>query len=217
MSAVVATCCCGSIGADPSKVRRCDDHYRYWRGDKELASVSKVIRDTWPLKKNFEAADPAVLENARDRGVVTDQLFSDWLMGRLTQIPADTRKDAIERFNALCAWWRTTQNGSQAVTQQILADDEIAGTADIVTDGSIVMDVKNVSALDQTYWLQLGAYAELYAATFGELPFGAAMVHVTQPKDKLVSVKYVEIDLAQALADWKALRAMWKMVQRRTK
>lgn len=215
-------CTCGSIGADPSKVRFAECHHRYFRGDKELASVSKVIRETWPLKKNFEDADPWTLENARDRGVVTDWLFSEWLANRLTKIPAGTRTDAIQRFNALRHWWLSNASrfSSQPDAQVILADNEIAGTADLTVNvGGFpwVIDLKNVSAIDQSYYLQLGAYAELYEAQFGTFPDGAALIHVTQPRDKPVSVRFVEVDLPQARADWQALRAMWNVVRRRTK
>ncbi len=206
-------CTCATIGA-PNVVRFSACHHRYHRGDKELASVSRVIRETWPVKKTWEDADPAVLENARDRGVVTDYLFSEWIASRLKVIPAGIRKDAIDRFQALRQWWIKTQNDTIAESQYMLADDEIAGTCDLLTKQALIMDVKNVYALDPSYWLQLGGYADLYEKQFGEPAAGAALVHVTQPSGKPVSIKYVEIDVAQAITDWRALRAVWNIVKR---
>ena len=216
MSTIVP-CTCGSIGADPNAVRQCSEHFRIFRGDKRLASVGSVIRDTWPIKKNFEDADPAVLENARDRGVVCDELFSAWLNGTLTRIPAGTRTDAVERFEALRKWWES--NGfANTAAQVLLADGEIAGIADLVsvTEYPLIIDIKNVSAIDQTYYLQLGGYADLYQEYFGRDVHSLGVLHVTQSRDKPVSVKYVDVPVEPALKDWRTLREMWQVVRRRT-
>lgn len=220
MSTIVP-CTCGSIGADPNAVRQCSEHFRIFRGDKRLASVGSVIRDTWPIKKNFEDAAPAVLENARDRGVVCDELFSAWLNGTLISIPAGTRADAVGRFIAVQEWWVHEFGDAPARAQVLLADHEIAGTVDIVVDwvdppSHLIIDMKNVSAIDPTYHLQLGGYAELYEAQYDVPVAGIGILHVTQPKDKPVSVKYVDVPVELALKDWRALREMWQVVRRRT-
>jgi hypothetical protein len=137
-------------------------------------------------------------------------------------IPPGTRIDAGDRFLALMKWWSEWGTEMFAVQPQLmLSDGEIAGTADVLMHkkdgGPIVADLKNVSQLDPTYNLQLGAYADLYEAQFGVSPAGAGLIHVTQAKDKPVSVKYVEIDLPQARSDWKALRGLWNVVRRVSK
>lgn len=219
-AAVSATCCCGSL---LPAVVLCPDHHRYFRSGKELDSVSRVIRTAWPVKKNFEDADPAVLENARDRGIETDWLFSEWLAGRLTVIPPNTRTDARDRFFALVRWWDT--RGFPEIVdvepQLTLANNETAGTADVVMSiqrkGARIMDLKNVAAIDPSYHLQLGAYADLYEDQYGVEPEGIGIIHVTQPKDKPVSVRYVEIDMPQARSDWRVLKAVYDVVKRRVK
>ena len=89
MSTIVvpALCVCESIGR--SDLRRCDEHHRYWRGDKELAAVGKVIRSTWPIKPDYSAADPEVLENARDRGTIS------------FKVPKDQKEDGAGLFDDL--------------------------------------------------------------------------------------------------------------------
>lgn len=233
MSTAVDTCTCGSVGADPTKVRLTECHHRYFRGDQELASVSKVLR-MWPRDPCSECKRPFYgehvpgcgvrhnIDNAQERGKETDWLLSEWIAGRISSVPAGMRRDARERFLALQKWMLAQSSWSSHDSQVILADweTEIAGTADLcvnVKGMPWVMDLKNVAAIDPSYHLQLGAYADLYEFQYGTVPTGAAIIHVTQPKDKPVSIKLVEVDLSQARADWKALRAMWDVVQRRSK
>lgn len=213
-----ACSCVNWVGDE--QVRICPSHHRYFRGKKELASVTRVIRECWPVKKNFEAADPAVLENARERGVEADWLFSEWIGGNLLKIPAGMRQDAIDRFYALRRWWQwDAEIAAAAHSQVILADSDIAGMSDVICvnlrNEIRVWELKNVSALDPSYELQVGAYAELYEAQYGVSPVGGALIHVTQPSGKPVSVKYVEINLPRAREDWRILRACWMMANRR--
>lgn len=214
MSAIIeATCTCQTIGADPAVVRFAECHHRYFRGDKRLESVTSVIRQVWPIKKNFEDADPWVLEHARDRGVRVDGYFSEYLRSGNVRIQAGEWREVVERTKAVVEWW--DKDWKEPVTPQvILADNEIAGTADIVGDIGFIADLKNVSALDATYWIQVGAYADLFEKQFGHPAQRGALIHVTQPKDKPVSVKFVEVELKQAVADWRVCREMWAMVQR---
>jgi len=217
MSTAVQTCVCDSIGADPSVVRFAECHHRYFRGDRQLASVTSVIRETWPIKKNFENADPEVLEHARERGIRVDTYFSEYLRSGTVRILAGEWREVVDRVKAVIEWWTLKHAGTDAIAQQMLADDAIAGTPDIITDNDFIFDMKNVSALDPSYWLQLGAYAELYEKQFGHSAQGGGFIHVKQSKDQLVRVNYVEVDLAEVIADWKTCREMWSMVQRRTK
>lgn len=218
MSAVAETACsCQSIGADPAVVRFCEPCHRYWRGDKKLASVSSVIREMWPFKKNFDGADPAVLEHARERGSRVDAYLSEYIRSGRVRIVAGEWREVVDRTQAVIQWWRGQQHDGafKATPQQVLADDDIAGTADIVSSWGFIMDLKNVSALDPTYWLQIGAYAHLYRAQYGEAARGGALIHVTQPKDRPVSVKLVEVDIQECENDWLCLRAAWSMANRR--
>ena len=214
MSAIeVAACTCQTIGADPNVVVFHECHHKYKRGDKELVSVTKVIREAWPIKKNFEAADPAVLEHARDRGVRVDAYFSEYLRSGSVRIVAGEWQEVVGRVKAVIEWWKGFKEPT-ARPQVILADDEVAGACDWIAGSGFIYDMKNVSALDPTYWIQVGAYADLYATQEKEPCVGGALVHVSQPKDKPVSVQAVKVDLKQAIADWRTLRATWSMVNR---
>lgn len=191
--------------------------HRYYRGLQELHSVTKVIREAWPIKPSWDGVDPAVIDNARDRGVEVDTLFSGWLNGTLKAIPAGTREDAKERFLALVSWWSGLTVTSKPGAQLLLCDDEIAGTCDVnVNIGGLphVWDLKNTAQIESTYSMQLGAYAELYEKKYGALP-SVGVIHVTQPKDKPVSVKLVKFDATVAVSEWRLLRQFWGLVRRK--
>ncbi len=208
MGLAVAPCTCGSIGADPNVVRLAECHHRYFKGDKRLASVTTIIRDTWPLKKDFEAADPAVLEHARERGIRVDRYISAFVTGGGVRIPAGEWQEVVELVQKFVPWWSEMGKG-KAKAQVLLHDDEIAGTCDIVQE-HFILDLKTVYNLDATYALQLGAYAELYEKTFGVEPVGVGLIHLTKRHAK---PRWVPMDLAECRRDWRTLRAMWNMVR----
>ncbi len=193
-------CCCESIGAPP-EIRFCADHHRYFLGDKKLASVSRVIRECWPIKKSFEYADPAVLEHARERGIRVDRYFEQYLKTGSIRIPNGEWMDVIELIQGLIKWW-DAKGLPTPKTQQIVHDHEIAGTVDLLWSDRII-DLKCVSALDPTYKLQLGAYAEIA---------GVQSIGVIHANAK--GVKLVEFDFFKCALDWNTLRDMWSMVNR---
>jgi len=176
--------------------------------------VSSVIRSTWPVPRDFSRADPAVLENARLRGVETDELFCRYIGGTLDEIPAGTRKDVWNPdtgtglLQKLIPWW--DKQGLTARTQVILHDDEIAGTADIVTD-DMIMDLKCTYNLESTYELQLAAYLDLDKSPGTTKRI--AIIHCTERFDE---PRLVVLPQAQCFFDWGVLRDMWAMVRRRT-
>ncbi len=186
------------------------EKHQYSRGLQTLSAVTTVIRSVWPLKPSWDGVDMAVIENARDRGIVVDELLTGWLNGTLSAIPAETRMDAVERFQALTSWW--PYGAAQA--QVILTDDEIAGQADIVLPAAIY-DLKNTAQIESTYGLQLGGYAELFEKQHGYLPDELGVIHVTQPKDKPVSIKVVKFEVATAVSEWRILRQFWTMARRK--
>lgn len=213
MSAVVleAVCRCASIGEDAAKVRFCAECHRYWRGDKQLTSVSKVLRTIWPLKPDFSRADPAVIENARDRGVVTDALFSLYVKGGLDRIPKGTRQDSVELFFKVRRWWDNRKHG-QVESQVILADSEVAGTCDVKDDDEIY-DLKCTHDIEDTYPLQLAAYGELHFSTYQRPVKSLNIIHCTK---RYAEPKIIKVDLAQTIEDWALVRQMWRMVSKRS-
>jgi hypothetical protein len=214
-AALQALCVCETLGAPLGAVRFCEGHHRYWRGDKQLMSVSKVIREAWPIKKNFEDAPKDVLEHARVRGVRVDGYFTEFLRSGRVTIAAGEWQEVVERTQAVVGWWQGRDLPVTASPQVILADFEVAGTADWVTSAGWIFDMKNVSALDISYELQIGAYCDLYETQHKVKPQGGALVHVSKAKGRPVSVKVAEVDIVRATADWRLLRQCWSMVQRR--
>lgn len=206
-----SACSCALIGEDPAVVRLCAECHKYWRWDQRLTSVSSVLKSTWPIPPDFSAADPAVLKNARDRGIVVDRLFSAYVIGGLDRIPKGTRQDAVELFFKVRKWWDGHKHGDVR-SQVILADSEIAGTCDVMDDDAI-WDLKATYNVEKTYSLQLAAYGELHFATFGRPAKALNIVHVTE---RYAEPKIIKVDLVSTLQDWITLREMWRMVRRRT-
>lgn len=211
MSTAIAACTCVTWEKDDASVRLCVEHHRYHRGAKRLASVSRVIRETWPLVADFTKADPAVLENARERGIAVDELFSAYVNGTLTKIPAGTRIDARDLFLKAKAWW--DKSGQAGRSQVLLADDETAGTCDLIV-GNVIIDLKTTYNIEATYPIQLGAYADLYEAQTGLACDGIAILHLTE---RFAAPRWIPLDLETSRNDWRTLRQMYRTVQRLTR
>ena len=204
---IPATCTCGNILPE---LRLCPDHHRYFRAGRELASVTKVIRETWPIKPDFSSAPPGVLEHARERGVDADVLFSAYVNGALTKIPRGTWHDARDLFYKLKDWWDARPACEKPGRAQVmLADDEIAGTCDLITADSQIIDIKATYNLEATYPIQVGAYADLCGNKYAAL----AILHVTA---RFATPRLIELDRQQSVEDWRLIRAMWRMMKRRT-
>ncbi len=212
MSTVEAllACTCGTIGAS-AEVRLCVECHRYWRGDKELLGVSKVLRATWPFKPDYSAAKPEVLENARDRGIAVDVLFTSYLRGQLQTIPRGTRADAVDLFFRLKRWWDGRQHG-EVKAQALLADNAVAGTCDVIDDGYIY-DLKTTYDVEPMYGVQLGAYGQLYWETFKEPVKGLGIIHLTK---RYAAPKIIKLDMHEAISDWTTLRSTYEMALRRS-
>ena len=181
-----------------------------YRGDVRLTGVTSVIKSVIPT--DYSGVDPAVLENARLRGVELDALFSAYVSGTLTEIPAGTRKDVYDPdtgdglLQKLMPWW-DAQGFGLVRTQVMLADDTVAGTCDIL-GAEMILDLKAVSKLQPTYGLQLGAYFEL-ADDAGIKTLG--VIHVTAA---LKTPKLVRYDVEQCFSDWTAIRRAWSVAKR---
>ncbi len=188
-----------------SHVRLCSEHHRYFRGAAELASVSKVLK---PYRPDFSAIPPHVLENARIRGILVDRLFSDYIEGWLDELPV-TREDAAELFLRLKNWW----DGKHTVarSQVILADEEIAGTCDVLADDEYIYDLKTISKIAPLYHIQLGAYAQLYYATFNRPVKKLAIIHISKDLRK---PKIIPVDMAEALQKWQTVREAYALAKR---
>lgn len=151
------TCCCGSIGA--SGLRYCATDHRYWMGDVELASVSRVIATVYP-KKSWDGVDMAVVERARIRGERVDHYLSEYVAkGNVTLNPGEW-KEVDQRLDIAVRWWDRNIRGTVHVQKILHSEkDKVAGTADFVV-GDSVIDLKNTAQLEKSYKLQMGAYGE---------------------------------------------------------
>lgn len=187
-----------------------NETHTYRRGLQELPSVSSIVR-MFP-SKGYDDVDPAVLANANERGCEVDALLSRWIAGELAAIPAGVREDSAELFGKLVKWWGAVEIGNPQV-QQILANDEFAGTLDIKGDG-IVADLKTVYALQPTYSLQLGLYCILYEAEYGKLPERCGIIHVTK---RFTEPKWVPFEVSTAVSEARVLLDFWRLVKRKTR
>ena len=189
MSATVQeTCECGTIGAQ-AEIRQCS-HFHYFYGDRRLASVGSVIRELVPT--DYSMVDPAVLENALNRGKFVDKYLGMYVRGETFTI-TDARPIEYDNYlDRVIDWWNRVNIG--VIETQRLAyslDDGICGAMDFrVIDG--VMDMKCVSSLQPSYALQLGAYAEY------ECVDKAFILHVTKNR-----IQLVPYDAAKCRQQWR--------------
>ncbi len=192
-------CTCGSIGRTDG-LRLCTVHHAYWLNDRELVSVSKVIRTVFPT--DYSAVPPGILENARVRGERVDRYFSNYLNTGHIRIEAGERSDVVERLTLLINWWDKSGLTAQTVQKPVYSErDGVAGTMDVRTAG--VLDVKVVSALQPSYALQLGAYADMDNAD------EAGIIHVTAKE-----CRFIPYDVNQCKAWWRQGCEWWKEMQR---
>ncbi len=214
MSAVapaVAVCACDNCGVDSTIVRYCPDHHRYWRGATKLTSVSRIIRECWPIRKNFEDAPADVLEHARERGHRIDKYFSEYLRHGRGRMPAGEWIEVRVGVLALVDWWKSEGIGA-AQAQVTVANASEAGTADAIA-GHVVLELKCVSALEPTYDLQVGAYADLEGT--GALREGVLLHCKIDATAGRARVRAVPVALRQAVDDWRCLRDVWRIAERR--
>lgn len=211
------TCSCESIGR--SDLRMCPDHHRYWRGDKELTSVSKIIRSCWPVKKNFEDVPPEILEHARERGVRIDAYFTKYVDTGRVRIAAGEWREVVVGLQAVIDWYDARVHslrevGFIAETQVMLADDTVAGTTDLLFHPlGQIYDLKCVSALDPTYDIQIGAYADMH----GGISEGYLIQCKIDAKNLQARVTCMPVDIKQAVCDWRHMKQVWLAAQRRVK
>lgn len=203
----MSDCTCADAKVDGS-VYYCPACHLYQRNGSKLDSVTSIIRACWPIKKNFEDANQDVLEHARERGVRIDRYFTEYLRTGETRIQVGEWQEVKVGLLAVIDWWRTEVR-DDAQAQVILADDSVAGTADIVYKGTVV-DLKCVSALDPSYEVQVGGYAQLK----GDIEQGLLLHCKIDARAMTAKVKPVEVNLKQAVEDWRLIRSVWEIGKR---
>lgn len=211
MSAIIAACQCGSILPE---VSFCEEHHTYSRNGKKLTSVTSLIRQCWPEKKVFDGAKPEVLDHARERGTRIDRYFSEYIRtGGYVQLPHDEWDEVHVGVKALRDWWKGERlDKTAAKAQVIVADNDVAGMADLVCAPTVI-DIKVVHTLDPTYDIQVGGYGDLH----GSITEGFLIHCKIDARELTAKVKVVPVDMKQAVTDWRAMRDVWVMAQRRLK
>lgn len=199
-------------------VRLDPETHTYYRGLQKLVSVSKIIKTVMPTDYSAVAED--VLEHAKRRGILVDALFCQYLNGEPLRYPKGTpvdyvdsngtRKSVMDEGRALIEklipfWDRLGIKG--ALAQVILADDDTAGTCDVLA-GDWIFDLKCVSSLQPSYALQLGGYRALHGK-----PLNLAVIHVNKT---LKEPRLVEYKAAECEVDFRCIREAYRVVQRRT-
>lgn len=186
------------------------EKHTYRRDGVFLDSVTRVIKAVWPVKPDYSAADPVVLENARLRGIETETLFYAYLRGEMTEYPEGTREDACELCDKLINWWESRPEcfHGDVETQVIVGDAEIAGTLDLLI-GGFVWDLKCTSGIEPTYLIQVAAYSELGGFGIG----GIIQINKGLKAPKFISPTTVQ--QKSDLDDWLAIRKVWSAAKRR--
>lgn len=171
-------------------------------------SVSEVIRSVYP-QKSWDGVNPAVIANARDRGMRVETIFNDYITTGHTFYDETDRADVADYVERLIAWWDDATYLEAAAVQKIVSDEEngIAGTIDIVCEfdftSPVIIDLKCVSQLQKSYKLQLGAYLDMSGYST------AALLHVTKKK-----VALVHYDAEECMGLWLAAKEWWLAKQR---
>lgn len=202
-------CLCGSVL--PETIL-CAEHHRYFRSGRELASVTRVLKSCWPVKPSYEKADPAVIENARDRGVEVDGLLSKYAEGKLAAIPAGTREDAKDLFMKAKDWVDVAREVGPIRSQVILSDDTMAGMCDFVVAGPTIADLKATYEVEAFYPIQLGLYALLFEEQHKQSVEGLGIIHVTK---RYAGPRWIPLDVDECKRDARLIRDTWNMAQRR--
>lgn len=200
------SCVCDSIGR--SDLRMCATCHRYWQGDRELYAVSKVIRTVWPVKRDFDAAPPDVLEHARERGVRVDTYFQYYLTtGTVTTEPGEW-DEVLNLLKMLVRWW--DKHGRDDIKPQVIRSDGVyAGTPDFYAPG-VIWDLKCTYNLETTYDIALGGYASMGAGPIKEM----GILHAAK---RFKEVRFVPLDIQRCMSDWNVCEEMFQLVQRRGK
>jgi hypothetical protein len=180
-------------------VRFCDLHHRYFMGDVELDSVSRVIAKVYP-KKSFDGVNPAVIERARERGVRVDRYLEQYVSTGDVLTDLGEWIEVRERLDRCIKWWDQNMNGVKVICQPILfnARERVAGKPDFRI-GDFILDLKNTASPEPSWKLQFGGYAEMGNAQ----KIGA--LHSTKDAVRLYEYNAAECrDLWNRALDWRA-------------
>jgi len=206
------------MSAIATELRFDAETHTYWHGLEQYQSVSRVIKSVWPVKKSWDGVNPAIIENARERGILIDRYCCELVRTGRVETAADERLDVNAGVRAFTEWWREQEwwrePGAVVETQKILADpiNGIAGTADLVIPGGIY-DIKCTSAIEADVAYQLGAYAYMRGLeAVYQWPPAVAVIHI-QPKKYPSGLRVIPFDAAECVAKWLNLLAFYRDVR----
>ena len=135
-------------------------YHSYFYQDRLVPSVSRIVKGAG-LGADYSAIPPAVLEKARRRGVYAHTICEATDRGELVEVP-DEFVGLAQSYTTFLA---TTQFTPHATEEPLVHLDYFyAGTPDVWGDlqgAHAVVDRKAVAKMDESYALQLTAYAVL--------------------------------------------------------
>ena len=224
-SVVAATCLCGSLSPEPVQ---CPDHKGIFKNGKRLISVGKIVGllpqppcnmcgaasygEHERRSKDGKHCDVyEKIVNAQERGSQCDELFSKWVIGKLTDIPKKTRHDVYDEIGGTgllqkLMRWFNKQKFTKVESQVVVGDDEVGGVLDLRFDG-IVYELKSVYDVTSQHFIQCAGYSDL----IDDNEFGVVL-HVSErfPEPRLRMTNYED------LRDFRTLRAAYSVLVRRS-
>lgn len=206
---MLQACSCASIGA--KGIRFCPACHRYWVGDRELDSVSRVISQIFP-KKSWDGVDKAVVEHARIRGERVDAYACEYIRTGNVAIQPGEWKEVRDRVDIVCDWIDATK-ADRIETQQIAYSekDGVASTKDfdVWVGGSLtIIDLKNTYQAESSWKLQLGCQA----AYSGDVS-GLFVLHVSPSVYGKKGCRLLPYDLDECSELWKRAVEWYKAMK----
>ncbi len=187
-----------------------EDHI-YRDGDRTYTSVSKVISTV--IRKDIEGVDPAVLANAAERGIRTEQYATEILRNGWCHVPAATeRQDVQDRVACFYSWYEEAGKPELLATQEIVSDEAngIAGMLDwrILWNGRrVLVDGKCTANPEPSWRLQVGGYEEMSA----EKSDACGVLHINPKYAK--GWIWREYDPFIVRSQWRAAVEWWKVLR----
>lgn len=184
--------------------------HRYVLEGKLLVSVSRVIDAV--MRKSWEGVDPAVIENAAERGRRVEKWSTEMFRTGAVLPEGEDRADVLERLEAVESWY--VQHAPVLIDAQRMVwstQDEVAGMIDYVlkfrNQKRYIVDMKCTAQAEATWPIQLGGYSSLSE----EKPDGVAVLHINPKFAK--GYIWREYDPALVEGQWKAALRWYRVLQ----
>lgn len=173
----------------------------------KLISVSSVLKRV--LVKSWADVDPAVIENARERGVRVERYATEILRDGGCTIDHDERQDVQDRVAGFYAWYEATKPVF-IDTQIRVSADGVAGTLDFVLNINAmihIVDLKCTASPEADWPIQVGSYSEMYP----QCHTGTAVLHINPKFAK--GYIWRPYDPETVRGQWRAALAWYRVLE----